>query len=165
MGDTTSRDALERSLCARLLSCAHDELRVLDAILLRLELGRDRYGALDLARDRRDWAREEAEEHVDALVYRACALISRQDEERRELRDAAGRELVEAGLVELAEVTTPREREHDCDDPDCQRCHHLEALVSLPRTPAVDFAFDHSEPGEDFDPPELQPPPCTRSRS
>lgn len=96
------RDALEASIRARLGACAHDELRVVDAILLRLELGRDQYGPLDLNKPR-DWAREEAEEHIDAVVYRACALISRQDAHRRELRGAAGREMVEAGLSELRE--------------------------------------------------------------
>lgn len=60
----------------RLLDCNLDELRVLDVLLGRLELGRSRYGHLDLAKPR-DWAREEAEEHADAAVYRACGELSK----------------------------------------------------------------------------------------
>ncbi len=63
---------LFHDLSARLLQCSRDELRVMSQLLARLELGRARYGHLDLARDKRDFKREEAEEHLDAAVYRAC---------------------------------------------------------------------------------------------
>lgn len=72
--DHTRRDALQRTIAARLLLCNVDELRVLDVLLGRLELGRDRYGFLDLEKAR-DWEREEAEEHADAAVYRACKVL------------------------------------------------------------------------------------------
>jgi len=93
--DTIRRDALARSIAARLLTCNEDELRVLDAILGRLELGRDRYGHLDLSKAR-DWDAEEAEELLDARIYRACDVLrrrdaqtSRMDEALRELRNSA----------------------------------------------------------------------------
>ena len=70
--------SLERKLKKRLELCSYDELRVVDVILARLELGRQRYGALDLSQPR-DWAKERAEELLDAHVYAACELISKQD--------------------------------------------------------------------------------------
>lgn len=73
------RDALERSLCTRLVQCSYDELRVLNGILRRLELGRARYGFLDLRKDRRDFRRERNEEIADWVVYDACAEISDRD--------------------------------------------------------------------------------------
>lgn len=73
--------ALARSIAARVNALAErgcaDELRVLDYLLVRLELGEQQYGRLDLATDRRDWAEEERQEHADGVVYRACAEISR----------------------------------------------------------------------------------------
>jgi hypothetical protein len=59
----------------RLELCSHDELRVLDVILGRLELGRQRYGYLDLGRDIRDFKRERAEEYVDLAIYDACDYL------------------------------------------------------------------------------------------
>lgn len=76
--DRDRREALARNLAARLLACNLDEMRVVDLLLARLELGRDRYGYLDLARSR-DWDREEAEELLDARIYRACALLHERD--------------------------------------------------------------------------------------
>jgi len=66
--------ALRRDMARRHALCSLDELRVLDLQLTRLELGRERYGHLDLS-SRRDWAKEEAEEHIDAAFYRACAIL------------------------------------------------------------------------------------------
>jgi hypothetical protein len=72
-------DGLRDDLEARLELCSYDELRVVSKILGRLELGRDRYGYLDMARDRRNYRREEAEEHLDGAVYRACDELDRED--------------------------------------------------------------------------------------
>jgi len=52
-----------------------DERRVLVAIARRLLAGRDAYGALDVARDGRDWRREAAEEALDLSVYLAVGLM------------------------------------------------------------------------------------------
>jgi hypothetical protein len=60
--------------------CSDDELRVMNAVLARLEIGRQRYGRLDLASDVRDWERELGEELLDASIY---AAISRLAELRR----------------------------------------------------------------------------------
>lgn len=52
-----------------------DELRVLVLVAERLAAGRRRYGALDIAGDRRDFQLEAIEEVADALVYAACGLM------------------------------------------------------------------------------------------
>lgn len=72
--DPIRREALQRTIGARLLLCNVDELRVLDQVLVRLEIGRHRYGHLDLAKSR-DWDKEEAEELLDARIYRACQVL------------------------------------------------------------------------------------------
>jgi hypothetical protein len=54
-----------------------DELRVLVFVAVRLALGRECYGPLDVASDVRDFKRERAEEIADALVYSACAELKR----------------------------------------------------------------------------------------
>ena len=77
--DDVRAAALRRDMGRRQALCNLDELRVLDLQLTRLELGREQYGHLDLARPR-DWAKEEAEEHVDAAFYRACAILAARDE-------------------------------------------------------------------------------------
>lgn len=93
MASNPDRDrALQRSITSRLGLASYDELRVVDAILLRLELGRERYGALNLRADSRDWRREGDEELVDLAVYRACERISERDRQVDE---------IEAGLDEL----------------------------------------------------------------
>jgi hypothetical protein len=94
MVDSTRRDALARVVSSRLHACSHDELRVLDVVLTRLERGRDHYGPLDLSQ-KRDWARESAEELVDENFYRACKLLSERDEQLAR---------IEIGLDEIADA-------------------------------------------------------------
>jgi len=105
--ESDRRDALARTLAARLLLCNHDELRVLDRLLERLEIGRDRYGLLELGKPR-DWEREEAEELLDAQIYRAINAIERSDARRERLRCEAADEIasnpIERGLVELRDA-------------------------------------------------------------
>lgn len=113
MADTTTRDALERTICARLAACSPDELRVVDYVLGRLEVGRARYGELDFAGDDRDFLEEERQEHADGVVYRACAEIVRLDARRDRLRCEAADELtarVDAGLDELRHAEVQRRR-------------------------------------------------------
>jgi hypothetical protein len=86
----TRRDALARSICARLCDERRsiDELRVIDRVLSRLEAGADIYGALKLAADMRAWNREAAYELTDWIFYAACREIVRDDERgERLLRD------------------------------------------------------------------------------
>jgi len=54
-----------------------DERRVLFAIARRLDRGSAQYGRLDIARDHRDWTKEENEEHMDAVVYATIATLKR----------------------------------------------------------------------------------------
>jgi hypothetical protein len=67
-----ARAALDTTLA----DLGDDELAVLGALARRLLEGSRRYGALDLAGDRRDWRRERAEELADALVYGAFAEVA-----------------------------------------------------------------------------------------
>jgi hypothetical protein len=93
MTSDLQRRGLLASLAGRLPAASHDELRVIDRVLGRLELGRDRYGLLDLAKPR-DWRRERFEERLDALVYDACEELAIEDQARAELREAARVEMV-----------------------------------------------------------------------
>ena len=104
------RLALARSICARVHRLAEvggDELAVLDGFLVRLELGAERYGALDLRGNPRDWDREADEEIADYAVYRALKRTSARIE-----RVTA----IEAGLDELAEVDTDTYLRFDLSD-------------------------------------------------
>ena len=51
-----------------------DELRILVRITRRLLVGLERYGAMKLVKDRRDYKREAAEELLDWLVYTEMEL-------------------------------------------------------------------------------------------
>lgn len=57
---------------------SRDERRLLACITRRLDRGRQDYGALDLAKDRRDFGQEAGEELVDGVIYLAAELIRRQ---------------------------------------------------------------------------------------
>lgn len=71
-------EALCRDIARRLRLGNLDEARVIDALLVRLEIGRERYGHLDL-RKARDWDREEAEELLDMRIYQACRTLVERD--------------------------------------------------------------------------------------
>ena len=74
MTSTNGAPLAERlvEICADL---GADEMRVLVLVAERLAKGRQRYGALDVATDRRDFRHESLEEIADALVYAACGLM------------------------------------------------------------------------------------------
>lgn len=55
-----------------------DELRVVEAVAVRLAMGAGHYGPLQLDVDPRDWREEAAEELLDACAYLACALLRRR---------------------------------------------------------------------------------------
>ena len=74
--DRTVCDELIAALHEHEQRCSPDELRVLLAVAQRLELGRVRYGSLDLSSDGRDWSRELSEELVDAVIYAAIAKLA-----------------------------------------------------------------------------------------
>ena len=119
-----SRDAevvqavgLRRDVGRRLGLANHDELRIVDRVLQRLEVGRERYGYLDLSRPR-NWRKERFEERLDALVYDVAEELAAEDVERAELREdarcelaawqaheraAAGGERVELAMADLAD--------------------------------------------------------------
>lgn len=100
MLDRIRREALARSMSARLgrlAEAGRDELDVIDAFMLRLEIGFDRYGPLDLRRDQRDWRSEADEEIGDYAVYRALQRVGRR---------FARVDSIDAGLTELAGFDT-----------------------------------------------------------
>lgn len=79
-----SRTSLADSVACRVYGLAKnggDALSVLDGFLARLELGVQRYGALVLASNPRNWDDEADEELSDWAVYKAFQRISvrRQD--------------------------------------------------------------------------------------
>jgi hypothetical protein len=80
----TQRLALARDVAHRLLAGSLDEIRVIDRVLVRLELGRELYGLLDLSKPR-DWRRERFEERVDALVYDVAGELAAEDRARAEV--------------------------------------------------------------------------------
>jgi len=67
-------DALLDRLRAILDRLEGDELAVAAMVLERLDVGRERYGVLDVRGGRR-WRREALEEMVDGAVYMSCALV------------------------------------------------------------------------------------------
>jgi hypothetical protein len=117
------------SLKQRLLVCSPDELRVLDVLLKRLELGRERYGLLDLSKPR-NWKKEKAEEDLDSAIYEAADILSKEDELRERAECEAADDFAEKSPVEfsLREFTTAA-KSCACP-PDCAirnfcncRCH------------------------------------------
>ena len=65
-------------LARYLLDIGDDELKVLSYIAGRLELGRKKYGALDVNAPKRDWGVELGEEAADALVYAAAKALRKK---------------------------------------------------------------------------------------
>lgn len=99
--DTTRRDALERSVAARLPMLGEDELSVIDTIVTRISSGgRDQYGELHIATDRRDYYAEAGDEFADALWYMAAQVVRRSNERRERLRCEAADELARTTPVE-----------------------------------------------------------------
>ena len=84
MSDDIRRRGLVADLGRRLAMRNLDELRVIDALLVRLEKGAAHYGPLDLSRPR-DWQRERSEELLDALVYDAIGQLAERDRGERDL--------------------------------------------------------------------------------
>lgn len=82
---------LRDDLVRRLKLCSLDELRILARLLERLELGRQRYGALDLSLPR-PWRRELSEELLDAVVYDTIEQIRAEDLRHANLQAAADEE-------------------------------------------------------------------------
>ncbi len=71
--------SLRRDLRRRFLLANLDELLVIELLWQRLELGRKRYGPLDILARTIDWDEEELEEILDARIYRALAVVQRHE--------------------------------------------------------------------------------------
>jgi hypothetical protein len=70
-----ARLALVDTIAGRCTELGVDELRVLDRIAARLQVGRRQYGELHIARDGRDWTEEALQEALDLSVYLAIKGI------------------------------------------------------------------------------------------
>lgn len=75
------RRALVDTLAGRLAELGVDELRVLDRIAQRLQLGQRQYGELHIATDGRDWVEEATQEALDLAVY--LAILGERDPRSR----------------------------------------------------------------------------------
>jgi hypothetical protein len=99
--DPTARTAGARAvllddLMRRLALIGYDELRVIERVAERLDLGRHRYGELDLSRPRA-WRRELREELLDALVYDVAEELAFEDRMRARLREETAAEMLGTG--------------------------------------------------------------------
>jgi hypothetical protein len=65
-----------QGIASRMESFSPDEKRVIERIVQGIERGRDVYGPMDLASDRRELEAEAADEARDWLVYRAMIACS-----------------------------------------------------------------------------------------
>ena len=103
-------DARRRGLIAdlgrRLALRNLDALRVIEALLVRLEKGAEYYGPLDLAQPR-DWRRERSEELLDAMIYDVMDHLAGRDRERA--ADLASRGRIDhasaAAMLELRDIS------------------------------------------------------------
>lgn len=111
-GDDLQRRGLVSDLARRLHLASHDELRVLDRLFTRLELGRDRYGHLRLPVPR-DWRRDFGEELLDAIIYDTIETTAAEDAQRSGLHEAARREMLGEDLAIAVEPPRAAEWQRD----------------------------------------------------
>jgi hypothetical protein len=97
--------ALRRDLGRRQQLAAHDELRVIDKILARLEVGRAVYGPLDLSIPR-NWRNERFEERLDALVYDVAEELAAEDVAHAAVQEAARIEILEWQAEQRTAIST-----------------------------------------------------------
>lgn len=114
MKNILARDACERELAGLLPMLSHDELRVVTVQVRRMiKIGREKYGPLDLSREKRDWATEAGLELSDRLFYDACEVIADM-ERNRECVEGLNKEF------DLSEVTA--EYTVNRSDSECAGC-------------------------------------------
>lgn len=93
MSDEIRRRGLLAILVGQLQTLEYDALRVVSRVAARLELGRERYGDLDLAQPR-PWRRERNEELLDAIVYEVAGELAAEDAAREAMHEQARAEMV-----------------------------------------------------------------------
>lgn len=77
-GDAVTDHLCDSAGCALgvcLRGLERDALRVLGRIADRLRMGARLYGPLDIAHDKRDWAKEAGDELLDGCVYLAVERL------------------------------------------------------------------------------------------
>ncbi len=73
----SARDVALDALWTEMEKLGADEIRVIAYQAYKMRLGCEKYGALTLATDTRNWDRELAEEESDAEHYRSMKVIHR----------------------------------------------------------------------------------------
>ena len=73
-----TRDVFLTWMTAFTDSASPDELATVAKVAERIDAARGYYGALELGRDERDFAREALEESFDGLAYCAMALLRKE---------------------------------------------------------------------------------------
>ncbi len=94
-----------RRLAELTTDASTDELRIIITIAERLNLGRERYGALCIANDERDWQREAREEAIDMAIYRAVASLKERDTQPTLPPPSDDRAVVVDGRAEAVTLT------------------------------------------------------------
>jgi hypothetical protein len=74
--DNDKRDALERSLQARISMCGYDAMRIVDALMMRLERHRLDVGEIDIANP--------GDLPDDAAIHLLARRVANRDAERAE---------------------------------------------------------------------------------
>ena len=74
----------------------------------------------------------------DLLGYLILLRIATKEQWDKQVHVAASPEVIEEALA----------AEHDCDDPDCQRCHHIAPLKAAAAREDVGFALTDAEAAE-----------------
>lgn len=77
--DDVVMDVLEHAIGA----LAGDELDIVGMVIVRLQVGRERYGQLNAATDKRDLGAELLDEAFDGLVYAAGLMLQMQRRHKR----------------------------------------------------------------------------------
>ena len=75
---------------------------------------------------------------LDLLGYLILLRIATKEQWDKQVHVAASPEVIEEALA----------AEHDCDDPDCQRCHHIAPLKAAAVREDVGFALTDAEAAE-----------------
>lgn len=84
------RVGLVADIMRRLRVAEFDVVRVIDTVLLRLEVGRAAYGDLRLAEDKRDFRKEASQELWDLMAYLAIDAVQARDAKVQQILDGDG---------------------------------------------------------------------------
>ena len=125
----TARIALIRGLARRMLLGSFDEIRVMEKLWSRLEMGRGPYGPLDLSKDLRDWRAERMAETLDRCLYDVFEELALEDRARAGLQAAARSELVNEWAPDSRTIASPVPAAIALDDIADRSDQHLQITI------------------------------------